>query len=88
MQYCDTPLPHINLSPAWILSHRQLRDQIPANPKHYKLHTDWIISAEQREKALAWRNQVIPQNYNAKAHSFRYEPIEFTDAIHEQSKIK
>ena len=51
MQY--PPLPHTKLSPAQILLHRQLCDHFPTNPKHCKLHTDWIISAEQCEHALA-----------------------------------
>ena len=29
LQYCNTPLPEINLSPAQILFHRQLRDHLP-----------------------------------------------------------
>ena len=53
MQYRNTPVPYINLSPAQILFHCQLRDHIPANQVHCKLHKDWIISANQCEKALA-----------------------------------
>ena len=59
MQYRNTPLPYINLSPAQILFHHQLHDHIPANLVHYKLHKDWIISANQHEKALAQRNENI-----------------------------
>ena len=59
MEYRNTPLPYINLSPAQILLHCQIRDHIPANPVHYKLHKDWIISANQSEKPLAQRNENI-----------------------------
>ena len=59
-----TPLPYINLSPTQILFHCQLRNHIPANPIHYKLHKDWIISANQCEKALAQRNKNIAKKYN------------------------
>ena len=88
MQCHNTSLSHINLSPAQILLHRQLRDHIPSNHKHYKLHTDWIISAEQREQVLTRCNQVITQNYDAKAHPLPDIPMGSTVAIHEQSKIK
>ena len=49
MQYRNTPLPHINLSPAQILYHRQLRDHLPVHPSQYQLHKEWLISAQQRE---------------------------------------
>ena len=53
MQYRNTPLPHINLSPAQLLLHRQLRDHLPTNPKLYQLHKEWIITATHREKVFA-----------------------------------
>ena len=68
LQYRNTPLPDIKLSPSQILLHRQLRDSIPAHPDHYKLHKDWIISAEERDTAYAKRNQVLIHKYNATAH--------------------
>ena len=43
LQYRNTPLADIGLSPAQILLHRQLRDAIPANPNHYKPHREWAI---------------------------------------------
>ena len=64
MQYCNTPLPYIHFSPAQILFHCQLRDHIPANPVHYKLHKDWVISANKCEKVLAQRNENIAKKYN------------------------
>ena len=68
LQYPNTLLPDIKLSPSQILLHRQLRDSIPAHPDHYKLHKDWIISAEERDTAYAKRNQVLIHKYNATAH--------------------
>ena len=64
LQYRNTPLPDINLSPAQILFHRQLRDSIPAVPSHYRLHKDWILSAKEREAALAKRNHRIIERYD------------------------
>ena len=67
LQYRNTPLRDINLSPAQILFHRQLRDSLPNNPRHYQLHKDWIISARQREDTLSDRNRVLTEKYNASA---------------------
>ena len=83
MQYRNTPLPYINLSPAQILFHRQLRDHIPANPVHYKLHKDWIISANQREKALAQRNENIAKKYNVSTCQLPEVSIDTIVAIQE-----
>ena len=38
LQYRNTPLPNIHLSPAQILFHCQLWDHIPSHPSHYHLH--------------------------------------------------
>ena len=64
LQYRNTPLPDISLSPAQILFHRQLRDSVPSVPSHYTLHKEWILSAKERESALAMRTQKIIQDYN------------------------
>jgi histone H3/H4 len=67
LQYRNTPLPDINLSPAQILFHRQLKDGVPAVPSHYALHKEWVLSAKQRESALAARTQKIIENHNKSA---------------------
>ena len=69
LQYRNTPLTDINLSPAQILLHRQLRDSIPENPSHYEPHKDWVISAKERESALAKRNQKLVEKYDASTRS-------------------
>ena len=43
MQYCNTPLSHLNLSPAQLMLHCTLHDQLSTNPKYYELHQEWII---------------------------------------------
>ena len=83
MQYRNTSLPYINFSPAQILFHHQLRDHIPADPVHYKLHKDWIISANQREKALAQRNENIAKKYNVSTRQLPEVPIGTIVAIQE-----
>ena len=64
LQYRNTPLNDIHLSPAQILLHRQLRDHLPIHPEHYHLRPEWLASAQQRELLLAQRNHVIMQRYN------------------------
>ena len=83
MQYRSTPLPYIYLSPAQILLHHQLRDHIPANPVHYELYKDWIISANQREKALAQRKENFAKQYNVSTCQPPEVPIDTTVAIQE-----
>ena len=65
LQYRNTPLADINLSPAQILLHRQLRDSIPESPSHYKPHKEWILTAKKREMALSNRNHRIITDYRA-----------------------
>ena len=50
LQFRNTPITELGLSPAQVLFHRQLRDQLPINPTHYHLHQDWLVSAVEREK--------------------------------------
>ena len=45
MQYRNTPLPDLNLSPAQIFFHHNIRDYIPTHPSLYELHKEWVISA-------------------------------------------
>ena len=47
LQYRNTPLPDINLSPAQVLLHHQLRDRIPAQSVHYRPHKEWVLTAEE-----------------------------------------
>ena len=68
LQYRNTPLLHIGLSPAQILLHRQLRDHVPNHPSNYHLHKQWVISAKQREDLLSVRNDKIISNFNKSAH--------------------
>ena len=60
-------LPDIRLSLAQLLLHCQLHDNIPSHLSHYKLQKEWILTAEQREKALSKCNHLLVQRYNSKA---------------------
>jgi hypothetical protein len=64
LQYRNTPLQHLGLSPAQILYHRNLRDSLPINPASLKPNKLWIVAAKQREEAFAKRNQALIETYN------------------------
>ena len=55
LQYRNTPLPELGLSPAQLLLHRQLRDSVPSHPKHYRLHKEWVVSAQERDPSIQTR---------------------------------
>ena len=64
LQYRNTPLQHLGLSPAQILYHRSLRDGIPVHNKSLKPNKMWVIAASQRERAFAKRNADMVSRYN------------------------
>ena len=84
MQYRNTPIPDIGLSPAQILLHRQLRDSIPTNPKLLRPHKEWVISANEREQALAQRNKNTADKYNK--HSKPLKPLAVQTPVRVQEK--
>ena len=55
MQYRNTPLPDLRLSPAQIVFNRQLRDFLPVLPYKYRPSQEWSLLQEDRERALASR---------------------------------
>ncbi len=75
LQYKNTPLPDINLSPAQILFHRELRDTLPSHRSNYHLHRDWVIAAAEREQLFAKRNKVIVKNYNKHTRTLQELPV-------------
>ena len=64
LQYRNTPLPDINLSPAQILFHRQLFDTIPTHRSQYQLHKEWVVAANEREKIFSQSNKTTIDRYN------------------------
>ena len=65
LQYCNTPLPEMNLSPAQILFHRQLCVHLPVNSCYYHLHKYRIISSKQRKDYAHQQNQQTRETYNS-----------------------
>ena len=56
MQYRNTPCRYLGLSPAQILFARSLRDAVPVAPEKLQLRPEWVLTAQQRETALAKRH--------------------------------
>ena len=69
LQYRNTPIQEIGLSPAQMLLHRRLRDNLPAQPCLYKPHPEWVMAAQQREQLLRRRDARLVEAYNRSAHS-------------------
>ena len=69
LQYRNTPIQGIGLSPAQLLLHRRLRDSIPSQPFLYKPHPEWIAAAQRRELILQKRNAKLVERYNRHTHN-------------------
>ena len=75
MQYRNTPLPNVSLSPAQILFCRELYDFTPSHPTYFQLHKDWIVTQEQQEYIAAKQNIKRAERYNTTAHEFQSLPL-------------
>ena len=64
LQYRNTPLQDLNVSPAQLLYGRQLRDHMPSFAEALKIRPQWIQLAEDRERALAKRHLRSMESYN------------------------
>ena len=64
LEYRNTPIQNIGLSPAQLLLHRRLRNFISSQPTLYNPHTDWIVAAKNREIILSRRNARLIEQYN------------------------
>ncbi len=65
LQYRNTPLQHLGLSPAQMLFHRELRDGLPTTESRLKPNKLWVIAANQREQAFYKRNSGLIKAYNS-----------------------
>lgn len=79
LQYRNTPIQGIGLSPAQMLLHRRLKDFVPAQPKLYKPHPEWVKIAARREEMLSKRNANITERYNMTTHSL--PPLAIGDKV-------
>ena len=85
LQYRNTPIQGIELSPAQLLLHRSLRDYIPLHPHLYQPHPELIAQAPKREKTLSKRNADLIKKYNCTAHAL--SPLCKGDTVSIQNSI-
>ncbi len=64
LQYRNTPLQGIGLSPSQILYGRHLRDCMPSLKETMAIRPEWRIAADEREKALRKRHIKCTEAYN------------------------
>ena len=75
LQYRNTPIQHLGLSPAQVLFHRDLKDGIPVDPRKLRPHRKWIDAAMNREEAFRHRNEKITEKYNCGTRFHKLIPI-------------
>ena len=68
MQYRNTPLQGINLSPAQILLGRNIRDFFPFTNAKSRMREEWLISADERDKALSRRHATHVERLSLHVH--------------------
>lgn len=85
MQYRNTPLQGINLSPAQILLGRKIRDFFPLTPSNCKIRTEWLISAEERERALARRHATHVERLSL--HTHQLPPLAVGETVLIQNQV-
>ena len=64
LQYRNTPLQGIGLSPAQILFGREIRDFFPFAPGKAGIRQEWRVTADDREEALAKRHATNIETWN------------------------
>ena len=64
LQYRNTPIQGLGLSPAQVLFHRNLRDSIPARQSWLKPHKQWLIAAKNREILHDSQTTLTAKRYN------------------------
>ena len=64
LQYRNTPLQGIGLSPAQILFGREIRDFFPFAPGKAGIRQEWRVTANDREEALAKRHATNIETWN------------------------
>ena len=69
LQYRNTPLPGLQQSPAQLLYGRHLRDHLPSFADALRIRPEWLMVAEDRERALAQRHVRMIEQYNTHTHS-------------------
>ena len=81
LQYRNTPIQGLGLSPAQMLLHCRLRDFLPAQPCLSTPHPAWVNAAECRETALASRLQPMQLGDNVAVQKNRNKRLDRTGTV-------
>ena len=84
LQYRNTPLQGIDLSPAQILYGRELKDCMPTLEDALIIRKEWRIAADQRERALMKRHIRSIEKYNE--HSRNLPELNVHDCVAVQNQ--
>ena len=75
LQYRNTPIQHVGLSPAQLLFHRSLRDSLPIDPRSLHPSKLWLEAASKRENAFKERNIALSNRYNRNTRPLNVIPV-------------
>ena len=84
LQYRNTPLKNINLSPAQMLLGRSLRDSIPQPTSVYKVSSRWEAQLRARERSMA-KEQLISKDYHDQQPTRNYNKLSAGQVVSCQS---
>ena len=79
LQYRNTPLADIQRSPAQLLYGRQMKDHLPTLEEARRIRPEWIMLAEDRERALSHRHMKQRESYNE--HTRPLTPLNIGDHV-------
>jgi len=71
LMYRNTPMQGVKLSPSQVIFGRELRDTMPFKPGKGAMHKEWLITAKDREKALAKRHHTNMEKLNEHVKELR-----------------
>ena len=84
LQYQNTPIQSIGLSPAQLL-HYRLHDSIPSQLILCKPHPEWVVAAQHCEETFHHCNAKIVERYNKYTHNLL--PLDAVDTMAIQSPL-
>ena len=79
LTYRNTPDRDTMLSPAQVVFGRNIRDFMPVLPQQYKPRSEWLLTMEQREVALARRH--AKQGDLLNEHTKQLTPLKVSDIV-------
>ena len=84
LQYRNTPIQDLNISPAQLLYGRTLRDHLPSMSEALRIRPEWSRLAEDRERALAKRHIMNMERYDE--HTKTLPPLHKGDTVFLQNQ--